>query len=148
MKAIHLVATLPLITAGCASWFLHGAKLADHDYAKDHPGGYRVVGCAMISDGTPVPPPNTTYHVVTDGAATGLFERSPDGTGSLIENHWQAKDGDHYFVWVKQTGWEMVLPKEGPPKRLVYIGVSEMGQADGAVHPTTDPAVSCTMETL
>lgn len=143
----QFVCLLPLMS-GCASMFLHGAKLADHDYAPGQTGGYRVVGCAQIADATPVPPPTTTYHFITDAGGTELFERSPDGSGSLIDNKWQADDGEHYFVWVKSTGWEFVVHKDGPPTRLVYVNVSELAGTDHVTRPTTKPQVSCEMAAL
>jgi hypothetical protein len=147
MKRINALTILIALNAGCAQWFIHGAKLTNHDVAAGQPGGYRVVSCTA-TDGSVLPVPNTTYHLVTEGQTTQLFERSPNGTGSLIDNQWSADDGRHYYSWVKDTGWEFVVPDGKPPTRIVYLHASELENSDGGVRPTTEPAAKCEMAAL
>lgn len=75
-----------------------------------------------------------------------LFERPPAenyraDSGLLVENQWSAEDGDHYFTWVKKTGWEFIIPKEAGElgSRLVFK------QLETEVHPdgTTRPRGTC-----
>src|SRR5688572_28561119 len=88
---------LALLLPGCASMFLNGAEIADHDYAKESRANFNVAACKN-ADGSPAQAPETTYHLVPKDGKTALFERSPDGSGALITNQWNAEDGAHYFT--------------------------------------------------
>src|SRR4051794_6636653 len=72
-----------LVTTGCASMFLNGAKLADHDYATSAKANYKAEGCVKIAGNTPVKGPNATYHLVEEAGQPAFFERSEKGTGSV-----------------------------------------------------------------
>lgn len=140
-----LVCSLATVASmGCASMFLNGGKLADHDYAKGRTDGYKVVKCTLLSNNSAINSPNTTYFLV-DG---GLFERSPDGSGTLIQNRWQEADGDHYFAWVQSSGWEYVIPKSGAPTRIVYTGLATGPGPQGTTKPTSSPSARCEMAAL
>jgi hypothetical protein len=124
--------------------FLNGAKIADRDYAQGQGPGFKVTKCTNLADNSNLPTPNASYHLI-DGGKTGLFERSPDGTGALIQNRWSEDDGDHYFTWVQSSGWEYVIPKSGPPTRIVYTSLSTGPGAGGATKPTSPATARCEM---
>jgi hypothetical protein len=67
MKKIVIV--VGFLLSGCASWFLNGAKMAERDYAKDQPGGFKIQKCVSLADNTPLNAPDATYHLVTEMAA-------------------------------------------------------------------------------
>jgi len=130
--------------AGCASMFLNGAEMADHDYAAESRANYAVAACKTVGDNSPTQAPEATYHLVPKDGRMALFERSPDGSGALITNQWSAADGVHYFTWVQSNGWEYVI-KDGAPtaQRIAYINVQNSQAPDGTTRPTSAPAVKC-----
>jgi hypothetical protein len=84
---------------GCASVqssFLHGGTLA--------PAGYKVekVIVAYRAEGTV--PARMQYFLIETGEGLAIFEREEDGSGSLIQTHWQDKQGDHFAAWVSVPG--------------------------------------------
>jgi hypothetical protein len=143
-KMLAMTVGLALLS-GCASWFIHGAKLADSDLAAGQKGGFKVTGCTNLADNSPMPGPDTTYHFVNDEGRTALFERSADGTGAVIQNKWTAEDGEHYFAWVQSSGWEYVVPQGGTPTRIVYAGFDSTTGDDGVTRPTSRPTATCAM---
>lgn len=147
----NAISYLTFLATGCGSMALHGATVADRDYARDQRGGFRVVGCTRVEDDVPVAVPPATYQIVADGPTRRLFEHAADGTGAVVDNTWDAEDGEHYFAWVSRTGWEFVVGKDKPPIRLVYANLNmsslETSQ-DGSVRPTGKPDVTCAMEAL
>ena len=74
----------------------------------------------------------------------GLFERSADGSGSVLTNKWTDDKGDHYFGWVKKTGWEYVFPKDATaqPMRLVYVQLTIDKQGE-VTKPSSPVGATC-----
>jgi hypothetical protein len=137
--------TFAVVTmTGCASMFLNGAKIADKDYAKGATDGFKIAKCTNISNNESIQAPNATYHFVQGG----LFERSSDGTGAVINNKWSEDDGEHYFAWVQSSGWEYIVPKAGAPTRVVYTGLTTGPGPQGATKPTSSPTARCEMQPI
>lgn len=128
---------------GCASWYLNGAKMADRDYSGGPSKGMKAPVCTLLADKSQIAGSDATYHFVSGGEDNGLFERSPDGTGALIQNRWSAEDGEHYFTWVQSTGWEYVFPKASQPQRIVYVGVTTKPGPNGTTQPASAPSAIC-----
>ena len=108
---------------------------------------YRIDRCIDLANNAPTEKPEATYHLVTRDGKTVLFERSSDGSGTVIDNHWTASDGEHYFVSIgmADVGQEYVLPNEGrgPGQRLVYVALQKTKAADSTLRPASAPGVRC-----
>lgn len=131
------------LASGCASMFMHGGKLVDSGYKPTVQAKYTLQAC-KDNNGGDLKGPDAKYLVVDDGESKGLFEKSPDGTGAVITNHWSASDGDHYFGWVQSSGWEYIIPKspEANGTRVIYVGLET--QKDGEItKPTSKPVGRC-----
>lgn len=91
-----------LCNAGCVSWFIHGGKIVDAGYSPDVLVDYTIEGTV---------PPGVSYHLVLTAEGDGMFERSADGSGTIITNKWQEGDNDHFFCWVGSShGFEYIMP--------------------------------------
>ena len=56
-------------------------------------------------------PPNIVYQLVETDRGEAIFEKSPDGSGTLFLLHWKDDDGDHFGDWVATShGYEFVVP--------------------------------------
>lgn len=142
-KAIRLSFLAPFVLGGCASMFLNGAEMADHDYAGESRANYRVNAC-KASDGSAAQSPEATYHLIPKDGKLALFERSPDGSGVLITNQWAGPDGTHYFTWVQSSGWEYIVNESSPnAKRIAYANFQSAKSPDGSTRPTSPPVASC-----
>jgi hypothetical protein len=140
-----LVPITGCLAIGCASWFITGGQLADHDLSSGALASYRATTCVQVSDNRPIEPPReVSWHLIRNDDGLKLFERGADGKGTLINNHWQAADGSHYFVRVQRSAWEYVLPLSpaAPALRLVYVGVSTSNES-GQERPVGTPTVRC-----
>jgi hypothetical protein len=145
-RSIAVVASL-VVTAGCASWFMNGGKLVDKGYAPTVKAAYKAPTCKNLVDGSNIAGPDVVYQLVQDEQGTGIFERSPDGTGAVITNHWTDDKGDHYFGWVQNNGWEYVIPPEPAGKTAMRIAYSSLQtKAEGTItKPTSPPMATCEM---
>lgn len=127
MMRVSLVLTFALLclaASGCASAFLHGARLAGRDTPTSGAlAAWDVPACTGV-DGRPFSPPSGIRYFLLQGAnGTELFEQSADGSGAIIDNQWSGADGTHYYTWVTSSGWEFVIPGAGQPgTRYVYAG--------------------------
>lgn len=143
----NLCALALLPAAGCASALVHGGKIVERDVSQGSAASYRVDKCVDLTNNSPAEKPGTTYHVVQRDGKTVLFERGADGTGTLMENHWSASDGEHYFVWVGMinVGYEIILPgrEGGSAQRRSYIAVETSKSSDGTIRPTSQPGIRC-----
>jgi hypothetical protein len=127
--------------SGCASMFMNGGKLVD---AGEGPTAvkrsYSAPSCKM-TDGSSVAGPSGVTFQLVDG---GIFERSADGSGAVITNHWSDGAADHYFGWVQSSGWEYVIPQDpnAQANRLVYVGLSTKAEGD-VTKPATAVSATC-----
>lgn len=140
------------LASGCASLFLSGGTLSGTDLSRDSSASFQFSQCIDPSSNTPSEKPQATAHLLKRDNAPAVFERSPDGSGTLITNHWRADDADHYFAWINAggVGYEYVFPagsvKEG--KRVSYVGMQTRQHSDGSTRPTSAPSLICTMVPL
>lgn len=143
------IATLCLAClASCASMFLHGG-----DFVKR--GEQPEVLVDYIANGEGVPAGATYQLVRTASGAEGIFERSADGSGTVITNRWRAEDGDHFFCWVGSShGYEYVVPldRAEPVRKYVYpAGYYSVDVQDGVQRPECpvelDPVATLTPRT-
>jgi hypothetical protein len=143
--SILILASICVLSSGCASMFMNGGKLVDAHYKPAVKASYRAETCTT-KEGTSVPGPPVTFQLVQEGPITGIFERSPDGSGAVITNHWSDDKGDHYFGWVQSTGWEYVMPKDpaAPATRLVYVGL-QRSEEGGVTKPTSAVGATCAL---
>ena len=148
-----LLAVGVLVAGGSAAWagfFLQGARKAKSDPAETIVK-YSVQPCVMISDGTSAGALDAEYWLFEDSGRLALYERTAPGDGSIIENHWLAEDGDHFFVWVRGShGWEYVIPEDRSQEavRPVYPKGTYKGKKDEqkVTSPVGDPAAKCVLE--
>lgn len=146
MRSIPLLISMCVLTNGCASMFMNGGKLVDPGYAAPVVAAYTVQTCAM-ADGSTLPgPAGIQFQLVQDASGVGIFERSADGSGAVITNHWGDANADHYFGWVQSSGWEYVIPRTTAyqPVRIVYVGVS-LAKEGEVTRPASAPAGTCPM---
>jgi hypothetical protein len=68
------------------------------------------------------------YRLVQTKKGMAIFERSPDGSGSLFETHWTDQDGDHFALWIyiagggdQMPGYEFVVPEDRTQNAKLYI---------------------------
>jgi hypothetical protein len=141
-----VVATCVLSTA-CAAMFMHGGKIVDKGYMPATiKGTFTVPKCNMTDGSTQDGPAGVEYQLVVDPKGSGIFEKSPDGSGSVITNTWSDDKADHYFGWVRSTGWEYVMPKDpaGQASRVVYVSLQRSKEGD-VTKPTSPATGTCPM---
>lgn len=144
-----MVASAGVSGLACASMFLSGGRIVDHDFSSSAVASYRATSCIQLANNSPVSAPqDLTWHLIREGGVVKLFERESRGNGTLIENHWTDANGDHFFVRVQKTGWEYVIPATPsvPTARLVYTGVSTT-DLDDVERPVSVPTVRCELAT-
>ncbi len=106
-KTIGVVACSCLIftLVACASAFMKGGKLVG--------AGYQPLEVIVTYKAVGTVPPNVIYQLVDTERGEALFEKSPDGSGTLFLLRWEDRDGDHFGGWVaKSHGYEFVIPKD------------------------------------
>ena len=151
----RLLAVLIIFVAGSvvgAGFFLKGARKADGDPA-DVLRKYAIQPCVMVADGSSAGSLALEYWLIRDEGEIALFEREGPGDGAIIENHWTADDGDHFFVWVKGShGWEYVLPEDRNEDgvRLVYPKGTYRREKDDedVTRPIADPMAKCVLQSV
>jgi len=139
-----VVVSACLLSTACASWFMNGGKLVDSSYSPTVKASYTIDTCNM-ADGTTHPgPPGVVFQLVQDDQGTGIFEKGSNAKGAVITNTWSDDKADHYFGWVKSSGWEYVIPKDpaGRAARVVYVGLQTTKDGN-ATKPTSAPAANC-----
>ncbi len=146
LRTIGAAAVATTALAGCASMFLHGARMADEGTPTNGSiANYTMPSCTG-NDGSAIAAPALTYHLLEGASGPELFERSADGSGAIIENRWQDADGLHFYAWVTSNGWEYVLPGPGAQGiRRVYINASAQQQTDGTTRPTSAVSATCVL---
>jgi hypothetical protein len=83
------------LLSGCAtvmSTFSQGGKVVTKDY------NIQKVIVAYRAEGEV--PARVQYFLVETDEGLAIFERSEDGSGTLIQAHWQDDQGDHFASWV------------------------------------------------
>jgi hypothetical protein len=139
------IPTTACLALGCASMFLSGGQIVDHDLSSRAEASYRTTTCVQLANNSQFAgPPGVTWHLIREGNVYKLFERESTGRGTLIENRWTAADGEHFFVRVQSNGWEYVIarPPTAVAQRLVYVGVSTT-KSGSIERPVGAPAVRC-----
>ncbi len=131
--ALSVVAT-GVASLGCASAFIHGARLVGPDTPTAGALARWDVPACSGRDGRPFTPPSgVRYFLLESAAGTELFEQTAEGSGSVIENQWRDSFGTHYYVWVGSKGWEFVIPGPGQPGlRRVYTTGTTDGRPSGS----------------
>ncbi len=122
-RILPILALAMVLTPGCASAFLHGARMVGRGAAPPAAlGTWRIERCVDTNQ-SPVMGPDATYVLTQGASGLELFERSADGSGAMIENQWSEADGTHFYTWVMSNGWEFIIPGPGQPGvRRVYAG--------------------------
>jgi hypothetical protein len=145
MRFPRLVTLSMLALSGCASMFMNGGKLVDKGYAPMVKSSWVAPSCTLSAGGATVAgPAGVKFQLAQEGMVPGLFERSPDGSGSMITNGWSDEVGDHYFGWVQRSGWEYVFPRNPAqqPMRVVYVGL-QVAQVGASSRPATPVSALC-----
>lgn len=120
LRSAFVLTSLAFIALGCTaalSRMLHGGTVLPKGSAL--PSGvhvsYRTEGAV---------PENAAYFLVDGPHGLAILERNvKDGSGSLIEAHWQDQDGDHFAAAVPNSrSWEFVVPldRSQEAQRFVY----------------------------
>jgi hypothetical protein len=138
-----MTSRLIIVAAVCASActgaaFLHGARIASADQSLSGVVATWDVGMCVDPSGAQAGLPPIRYHMLQGTAGPELFERSNDGSGSIVENSWTDERGTHFYQWVRRQGWEIVVTAPGQPGvRNVYLDTSSPGgRPEGAIGAT------------
>lgn len=153
-KLLHLFRNTTWVLLLPALGCMHGGKIVKQDLATKSQDNYRLESCKVVATGVKMETPEATYHLIKEEGQVSLFERGPDGTGTLIQNRWTGSDGDHYFGWVTgmgiAAGWEFVIPedKSQSGKRLAFESVRYDKKSDGSIRPVSTPDYECRLTRL
>jgi hypothetical protein len=136
---------LLLLISGCASGysaFLQGGTVVPEDYQ------VQKVIVSYQAEGTV--PERIHYFLVETDRGLAIFERSEDGSGSLMQTHWQDDQCDHFGAWVSPPvgiiskrglggpAYEFVVPfdRSKEAKKFVYEkGAYRVRSIDGIWRP-------------
>ena len=83
------------LLSGCAtvmSTFSQGGKVV--------PKGYNIQKVIVAYRAEGEVPARVQYFLIETDEGLAIFERSEDGSGSLLQTRWQDDQGDHFAVWV------------------------------------------------
>jgi hypothetical protein len=137
MKSSSLVLVVgvwcALMASGCASAFLHGARMARRDTPTSGAvASWEVTACTE-TNGHPIAMQGTLrYYLLQGEDGLELFEQDASGGGAIITNQWQDTDGTHFYTWVTSNGWEYVIPAPGQPAtRRVYASGTTDARPNG-----------------
>jgi len=89
--------TILFFFSGCASLkvqnaFLQGGTVVPENYnVQKVIVSYRAEG--TVSE-------RIKYFLIETNGVLSIFERSEDGSGSLLQTRWQDDQGDHFAAWV------------------------------------------------
>ena len=121
--------TMLFFFSGCASLKVQNAFLQGGTVVPENYNVQKVI-VSYRAEGT-VSERIKYFLIETDGVLS-IFERSEDGSGSLLQTRWQDDQGDHFAAWVSppfiskrlQSGpaYEFVVPfdRSKEAKRFVY----------------------------
>ena len=138
-----------LVAAGCASWYLRGAEMADRAPA-NATATFTVPACANAA-GQVLQAPSTTYYLADEGRGPVLYEMEANGSGARITNTWTDAQGRHFFVWVGNgAGWQYYFPNDTTqtPIRFVFDPGTYSGDRStpGISRPVGTPSATCVMQ--
>ena len=109
---------LALYVSGCASAFMKGGQLVG--------AGYQPQKLLITYKAEGTVPPGVVYQLVETERGEAIFEKSPDGSGTLFLLRWKDDAGDHFGGWVATShGYEFVVPfdrKQNAKKYFYYAG--------------------------
>ena len=133
---LHLFVMGLFLTVGCASMFISGGTLV--------PAGYKPQNVLVTYRAEGTVPPGAGYLLVQTEKGPAVWERSPDGSGTLFQTYWRDEQGEHFAGWVKTShGYEFVVPldRSKPAKKYVYpkgfYSIKEINGIDRPVPTTT-----------
>lgn len=135
--ALIAVAVVALVSAcapsllGDASILMTGGSLASVGYQPlDVVVSYRAEGSV---------PKSAEYLLVRTEKGEAIFERSPDGSGTLIDKTWSDEKGDHFAMWILTShAYEFLVPKDRskPAQRYIYpAGFYSIVDVGGGMRP-------------
>lgn len=140
MARTTLIALVAVMAAACsAQHYLHGARVAESGTPLGSVTASWDVGVCVDTEGQSAGAPALQYHLVEGAAGPELYERTADGSGSFVTNRWEDASGTHYYQWVRNTGWEMIITGPGQPGvRNVYVDAqtSDAGRPQGPIAAT------------
>ena len=120
-----------LLVTGCAAMFIEGGSLVS--------AGYEPQKILVTYRAEGIVPPGVTYLLVESDRGPAIFERSEDGSGTLLRTHWRDQQGDHFAGWVVTShGYEYIVPldRSKPAKKFVYPkGYYSVKGIDGVSRP-------------
>ena len=113
LAGILVLTMVGLITTSCASILIEGGKPVRKGKT---PANVLV---KYRAEGTV--PDNIEYELVRTDKGDAIFEKSPDGSGTLFFNHWSDEAGDHFSVIVINA-YEFIVPADRslPAEKYVY----------------------------
>ena len=146
-----IAALLAAASAGCASWFLNGARQHQGGTPANATATFEVRSCRQLSDGADIgAPAGQRYVLAQEAQGPVLYELDQNGSGAAIYNYWQDERGVHFFVWVGRShGWVYTFPhtRDQLPTRWVFpAGSYRVTQApNGGSMPDGQPQAACQM---
>ena len=113
LVSILVLTVIGLITTSCGSILVEGGKLVKKGKTPTN------VLVKYRAEGTV--PDNIEYELVRTEKGDAIFEKSPDGSGTLFFKHWSDEAGDHFSVIVFDA-YEFVVPadRSQPAEKYVY----------------------------
>jgi hypothetical protein len=125
-----------LLAFGCASAMKGGSLVKAGYQPKKLLISYRAEG---------IVPQGVRYLLIDTGRGEAIFERSPDGSGALMQTHWRDDKGDHYAGWVARSyGFEFIVPldRTKEAKKFAYpAGTYEVKKIGGIWRPIPNKPV-------
>jgi hypothetical protein len=147
-NTITLGIVLAASLAGCASWFLRGAEMANGAPAAST-AVYTAPACAL-ANGQIVAGPAVTYYLTQEAEGAILYEIETNGRGARITNRWSDETGTYFFVWVGNgPGWQYFFPVDPtlPRIRLAFdAGTYSGDHSTGVTRPVGTPSATCVLE--
>lgn len=146
-----------LLSQGCASSFLKGAKMWDHGPPPQFEAKYQASVCSPTDPKEKQVAFNATYFLVKTETGTGLLEVDAQGNGAVFTNTWADEANDYYFGYVRGSqGYLFTVPKDRAQAALrtfyftvnFVIGAARIGWdvttgPDGVMKPVGKFAYTC-----
>jgi hypothetical protein len=132
-----IVVIFLFLASGCtASMFMKGGSLVSE--------GYKPQTVLVTYRAEGIVPAGVRYQLVQTEKGHAIFERSPDGSGTLFEIVWRDDRGEHFAGWVATShGYEFIVPldRSKPVVKYVYpkgsYSIKEIGGVSRPVPDTT-----------
>ena len=136
-SAFYPVIICLFLVVGCASMFIGGGALV--------PAGYKPQSVLVTYRAEGTVPAGVRYMLVQTEKGSAIFERSPDGSGTLFQTIWRDEQGDHFAGWVVTShGYEFIVPldRSKPAKKYVYpSGYYSVKEINGISRPVPATAM-------